>query len=139
MGKKKIQQVELITDPVARNVTYCKRKKGLLKKAMELSILCGQCIYLVIYDKQKEKVVKYQNTLDFSLDTVDKLLKGSFPKNEYFENHMDSDYLEVSASRIKTSWVREQKKKLKRMATITTEFEDYNSSSEDEGENMEVK
>ena len=59
---------------------------------MELSILCGQSIYLVIYDKQKQKIVKYQNSEDFSLDEVDKLMKGRQSKNEYFEKHMDSDY-----------------------------------------------
>ena len=41
MGKKKIETIELIQDVVQRNVTFCKRKKGLIKKAMEVSILCG--------------------------------------------------------------------------------------------------
>jgi len=42
MGKRKISVIQQIDDRVSRNVTYCKRKKGLIKKAMELSILCGQ-------------------------------------------------------------------------------------------------
>ena len=50
MGKRKIEHVELIHNKISRNVTFCKRKKGLIKKAMELSLLCGQHVALQIYD-----------------------------------------------------------------------------------------
>ena len=50
MGKRKITHYEEIEDKVSRYVTYCKRKKGVIKKAMELSLLCGQEVLLSIYD-----------------------------------------------------------------------------------------
>jgi len=37
MGKYKIDALEHITDKGKRTVTYCKRRKGLLNKAIELS------------------------------------------------------------------------------------------------------
>jgi hypothetical protein len=42
MGKKKIEKLKLIDDKLKRNVAFCKRKRGLLKKAIELSNLCDQ-------------------------------------------------------------------------------------------------
>lgn len=48
MGRKKIT-IELIQDERNRQVTFTKRKYGLLKKARELSILCGAEIAVVIF------------------------------------------------------------------------------------------
>jgi hypothetical protein len=67
MGKKKIDQSNLIQNLSFRNVTYCKRKRGLIKKAMELSMLCDQSISILIYDKAKDKLVTYNSTEDFSV------------------------------------------------------------------------
>lgn len=53
MGKRKIHSFVKIEDDNSRNVTYCKRKKGLVKKAMELSLLCKQEIYLSIFDQER--------------------------------------------------------------------------------------
>ena len=42
---------EKIGDSRKRQVIKNKRRNGVLKKAMELSVMCNQQIYLVIYDK----------------------------------------------------------------------------------------
>ena len=41
MGKKKIDVLEHIKDDQIRALTYSKRKRGILKKIIELSKLCG--------------------------------------------------------------------------------------------------
>ena len=59
MGKKRLDKIEAIEDPCKRKVTLCKRKKGLLKKAIELSVLCDVDILMLIYDKQQQRVSHY--------------------------------------------------------------------------------
>ena len=41
MGKKRIEKITRIANENQRKVSLCKRKKGLIKKAMELSMLCS--------------------------------------------------------------------------------------------------
>ena len=49
MGRKKIQ-ISRITDERNRQVTFTKRKFGLMKKAYELSVLCDCEIALIIFN-----------------------------------------------------------------------------------------
>ena len=44
--------IHLIKNKIDRNVTFCKRKKGLIKKAMELSIICDQDVAVYIFDRE---------------------------------------------------------------------------------------
>nr|ALE99366.1 agamous-like 12 [Annona squamosa] len=48
MARGKIQ-MKRIENPVHRQVTFCKRRAGLLKKARELSVLCDADIGLIIF------------------------------------------------------------------------------------------
>ena len=66
MGKKKIDNIKFIDNKNHRNVTYSKRKKGLIKKAIELSSLCGQDVFLIIFDREKQKLVEYKSAIEFS-------------------------------------------------------------------------
>ena len=50
MGRSKVI-VKHIDDPVKRKATFQKRKGGVMKKAMELSVLCGCDIAFVMFDE----------------------------------------------------------------------------------------
>jgi len=64
MGRNKIK-IEKIVNSKIRQVTFYKRKRGLLKKAMELSLLCESKIFLCIVDKV-EKLTIYSSENDIN-------------------------------------------------------------------------
>ncbi|KZV36495.1 MADS-box transcription factor 17-like [Dorcoceras hygrometricum] len=51
MGRGKVI-LERISNEVNRQVTFGKRKKGLLKKASELSVLCDSEVALIIFSSE---------------------------------------------------------------------------------------
>ena len=55
MGRQKAN-IGLIPDARLRQSTYCKRRKGLIKKAMELSLLCGAQVYVFLADQKTSHV-----------------------------------------------------------------------------------
>ena len=103
MGKKKIEHVALIDDKVSRNVTFCKRKKGLIKKAMEMSLLCGQQVAVHIYDSVKSKLVIYQSTPDFDIRRISSLVESPIANNGMFELYTNEHYQSLSDSKVVTA------------------------------------
>jgi hypothetical protein len=46
-------ELKFIEDSVKRKVTVSKRRRGVIKKTIELSVLCGLDIFMVIFDREK--------------------------------------------------------------------------------------
>ena len=61
MGKRKLATYDKIQEKSSRNTTFCKRRKGLIKKAMELSLLCGVQVCLAIYSEEKRRLIVYKS------------------------------------------------------------------------------
>ncbi|GAB6027472.1 Ribosome-releasing factor 2, mitochondrial [Chamberlinius hualienensis] len=87
MGRKKIQ-ISRITDERNRQVTFTKRKFGLMKKAYELSVLCDCEIALIIFNSTN-KLFQYAST------DMDKVLLKYTEYNEPHESRTNNDIVEV--------------------------------------------
>ncbi|XP_011086823.1 MADS-box transcription factor 7-like isoform X3 [Sesamum indicum] len=60
MGRRKLE-IKRIEDKSARQVTFTKRRKGLLKKAKELSVLCDVDVGVIIFSS-RGKLYHYCST-----------------------------------------------------------------------------
>uniref|UniRef100_A0A7N1A223 Uncharacterized protein n=1 Tax=Kalanchoe fedtschenkoi TaxID=63787 RepID=A0A7N1A223_KALFE len=59
MGRGKIE-IKKIENPTNRQVTFCKRRNGLMKKAYELSVLCDAEIALMVFSN-RGRLYEYSN------------------------------------------------------------------------------
>ncbi|KAG1078472.1 hypothetical protein G6F42_024243 [Rhizopus arrhizus] len=84
MGRKKIR-IQPITDDRNRQVTFLKRKHGLMKKAYELSVLCNCEIALIILNNSNNKLVQYAST------DIDKVLMRYTEYDEPYESKSNDD------------------------------------------------
>lgn len=86
MGRKKIR-IEPITDERNKQVTFTKRKFGLMKKAYELSVLCDCEIALIVFNGSN-KLFQYAST------DMDKVLLRYTEFNEPHESCTNKEIVE---------------------------------------------
>ena len=100
MGRHKIA-IQKIQDARGRHVTFNKRKNGLLKKAMELSLLCDCQIALVILEKRNEKIKLNEkiNLIQYATSDMDDILLR-YSKKEPSVSLNNSDYERMYGGKI---------------------------------------
>ncbi|KAK3548645.1 hypothetical protein QTP70_015931 [Hemibagrus guttatus] len=110
MGRKKIQITRIMDERnrqcPAVQVTFTKRKFGLMKKAYELSVLCDCEIALIIFNSSN-KLFQYAST------DMDKVLLKYTEYNEPHESRTNSDIVEPSC------WCSSSNNKIKELACFT--------------------
>ena len=53
-----------------RRVTFKKRRIGVLKKAMELSLLTGASVMIKIYNEEDDSLIEYYSNNDTDFDMI---------------------------------------------------------------------
>ncbi|XP_027184837.1 MADS-box protein SOC1-like isoform X3 [Coffea eugenioides] len=108
-GKTQIKRIE---DATTRQVTFSKRRKGLLKKAYELSVLCDAEVALIIFSPSGKL---YEFSSSSSRSTIERYQKSI--KNRPTSKQMDLERLqhfeeEVAILRKKIELLEETTRKL---------------------------
>ena len=99
MGRKKIK-IARINDERSRHATFAKRKNGLVKKAIELSILCDCEIALVIFNSQGKLTQYSSGNIDQTLSKfIDEKPMEAYTNDTYgqFCGKEDKDKFELDA------------------------------------------
>ncbi|XP_062212443.1 MADS-box transcription factor 14 [Phragmites australis] len=105
MGRGKVQ-LKRIENKINRQVTFSKRRSGLLKKAHEISVLCDAEVALIIFST-KGKLYEYATD-----SCMDKIL-------EQYERYSYAEKVLISAeSEIQGNWCHEYRKLKAKVETI---------------------
>ncbi|XP_043719375.1 agamous-like MADS-box protein MADS9 isoform X3 [Telopea speciosissima] len=92
MGRGKIE-IKRIENSTNRQVTYSKRKNGIMKKAKELTVLCDAKVSLILFSSSG-KMSEYRSPSVSMSEILDKYHKYSGkklwdPKHELLSNELD--------------------------------------------------
>lgn len=99
MAQRKLGGLKYIDDERKRNVAYCKRRHGLIKKVLELGVMCNQNIYVGIFDAVQQKLVEIStNPGQFTGHTVYALKQKKFSQNLIIEQFSLDDYENLEAA-----------------------------------------
>lgn len=96
MAKRRLDHATKLDNKTERNITFWKRKRGLLKKAMELSMLCDKHVYVMIFDEQKQKGFEYKSHEDFDANVINVLKKSKFSSHILLQQFDNSHYNEIN-------------------------------------------
>ncbi len=145
MGKRKIE-ISKIENKLASQITFYKRKKGLIKKAMELSLLCDVEIFLVVVDfKGHLSLTTCKSQIDDFIrkniiNMNNRIIKESFTLNDYRKvfgkeyekkNYLDDSDIEIEINKLKGN--------LTIPKTNVYHLNELNNKNENDIENLKIK
>ncbi|KAB8518535.1 hypothetical protein FH972_025418 [Carpinus fangiana] len=98
MGRGKIE-IKRIENTTNRQVTFCKRRNGLLKKAYELSVLCDAEIALIVFSN-RGRLYEYANSSVRT--TIDRYKKAcTEPSNSESISEANAQFYQQEASKLR--------------------------------------
>nr|QDF82833.1 SEEDSTICK-like protein [Eschscholzia californica] len=98
MGRGKIE-IKRIENTTNRQVTFCKRRNGLLKKAYELSILCDAEVALIVFSS-RGRLYEYANSsIKSTIERYKKTCAGNSNTNSIIETN--AHYYQQEATKLR--------------------------------------
>ncbi|XP_077226936.1 agamous-like MADS-box protein MADS1 [Tasmannia lanceolata] len=97
MGRGKIE-IKRIENTTNRQVTFCKRRNGLLKKAYELSVLCEAEVALIVFSNRGRLYEYSNNSVKTTIDRYKKACADTTNSGPVSE--ANSQYYQQEASKL---------------------------------------
>ncbi|MED6164065.1 Floral homeotic protein AGAMOUS [Stylosanthes scabra] len=98
MGRGKIE-IKRIENTTNRQVTFCKRRNGLLKKAYELSVLCDAEVALIVFSSRGRLYEYANNSVKATIDRYKKACSDSSGAGSASE--IDAQYYQQEADKLR--------------------------------------
>nr|KJB69651.1 hypothetical protein B456_011G035500 [Gossypium raimondii] len=97
MGRGKIE-IKRIENTTNRQVTFCKRRNGLLKKAYELSVLCDAEVALIVFSN-RGRLYEYANNSVKA--TIERYKKASDSSNTGSVAEVNAQFYQQEADKLR--------------------------------------
>ncbi|CAN4099960.1 unnamed protein product [Withania somnifera] len=98
MGRGKIE-IKRIENNTNRQVTFCKRRNGLLKKAYELSVLCEAEIALIVFSSRGRVYEYSNNNIKATIERYKKATTES--SNAYTTQELNAQFYQQESKKLR--------------------------------------
>ncbi|XVF63359.1 hypothetical protein PTKIN_Ptkin09bG0081400 [Pterospermum kingtungense] len=98
MGRGKIE-IKRIENTTNRQVTFCKRRNGLLKKAYELSVLCDAEVALIVFSSRGRLYEYSNNNIRSTIERYKKACSDSTNTNTVTE--INAQYYQQESAKLR--------------------------------------
>ncbi|KAG6642303.1 hypothetical protein I3843_09G129000 [Carya illinoinensis] len=126
MGRGKIE-IKRIENTTNRQVTFCKRRNGLLKKAYELSVLCDAEVALIVFSSRGRLYEYANNSVKSTIDRYKKACADSSHTGSVSEANTQFYQREAATLRQQINSVQESNRKMLGESLSNMAFKDLKS------------